>query len=370
MIVLNSGIGNYIVSKGKRHSYFGGNNYLGLANHPDIIAAAVECINSYGVNFSASRRTTGTSDIHLELERELSVFKGKQDSVIFASGYLGNGILLETLKDRYSSLFYDEYAHPSITGNIPRDIVNVKPYKHSDPDHLAMLLERHSGSRPLIITDGVFPITGEIAPLDRIYPLVEKHHALLVVDDAHSTGILGKTGKGTPEHFNLPESDDIYQTETMSKALGCYGGFIAGNNELTDSIRDTSSAYQSSTALPPPIVAAGIAALKIIRKNPEMRTKLIEKSGKFKEEINSMGFHTNRDNTPVVPLILSDAARAINLSVFLEENGFIVPYVRYPVKMDMHILRISITVDHTTGQTENLLKLLKKWKDKNGKDKD
>jgi len=369
MIILNSGVGNYIYSKGKKYSYFGGNNYLGLANHPDIIAEAVEYINRYGVNFSASRRTTGTSDIHLELERELSVFKGTQDSVIFASGYLGNGILLETLKNRYSSIFYDEYAHPSIMGGIPRSIVNVKPYKHSDPDHLAMILDQHSESKPLIITDGVFALTGEIAPLDRIYPLVEKHQALLIVDDAHSTGILGKTGKGTFEHFNLPESGNMYQTETMSKALGCYGGFISGSMEFTDSVRDTSPAYQSSTALPPPIVAAGIAALKIIGKTPELRIQLLQKAATFKEEINSLGFHTVRDNTPVAPLIFSDAATARNLSLSLEENGIIVPYVQYPIKMDMHILRISITVDHTTGQTENLLRLLKKWKEKNGKDK-
>ena len=176
-----------------------------------------------------SRRTTGTADIHLELEKQLATFMQKQDAVVFASGYMGNGILLEILKNRYSAVFIDELAHPSIIGSIPRGIENTQYFNHCDAFHLENLLDQHKGFNPLVITDGIFALTGEIAPLDKIYPLVEKYNAILVVDDAHSTGILGENGRGTTEHFNLDRAKNIYTTGTMSKALGGYGGFYFRN---------------------------------------------------------------------------------------------------------------------------------------------
>jgi 7-keto-8-aminopelargonate synthetase-like enzyme len=366
MIILNSGIGNYILSKGKKYSYFGGNNYLGLANHPAVKDASIESIKMYGVNFSASRRTTGTADIHLELEKKLSDFKGNQDSVLFASGYQGNAILLEILKSRYSEVFMDQFAHPSITAGIPRDVNDVKHYNHCDADHLENLLSKQKRSRPLIITDGVFALTGEIAPLDQIYSLVEKYNGILVVDDAHSTGILGETGKGTPEHFNLHRAKNIYQTETMSKALGSYGGFISGTSSLTELIREKSATYQASTALPPPVVAAGISSLKIINENPELRIQLLEKAGELRNKIRLLDFHTTMDNTPIIPIMLPSLNKAKDLSVFLEDNGIIVPFINYPVKLDNHMIRITVSVNHTGVQTVELLMMLKKWKDKNG----
>lgn len=366
MIILNSGIGNYVHSNGKKYSYFGGNNYLGLANHPVVKAASIQSIKMYGVNFSASRRTTGTAEIHLELEKQLSIFKEKQDAVVFASGYQGNSILLEILKNRYSAVFMDQFAHPSIAGSIPRDIANVQHYYHCDAGHLENLLHHHKGFRPLIITDGVFALTGEIAPLDKIYPLVEKHNAILVVDDAHSTGILGENGKGTPEHFKLADAENIYQTETMSKALGGYGGFISGSKEFTDFIREKSTIYQASTALPPPIVAAGIASLKIIRENPGLRIRLLERAGELRKEIIGLGFQTTQDSTPIIPIMLSALAKAKDLSVFLENNGIIVPFMNYPVKQAKYMVRITVSASHTIYQAEVLLEMLKKWKEKNG----
>jgi len=211
MTILSSSVGNHIKCDGNKYSYFGGNNYLGLANHPVIKKASIRSIKLYGNNFSASRLTTGTADIHLELEKQLASFMQKQDAVVFASGYMGNGILLDILKSRYSTVFVDELAHPSITGSIPRGIENIQYFNHRDASHLGSLLEHHQRLNPLVITDGVFALTGEIAPLDKIYPLVEKHNAILVVDDAHSTGVLGENGRGTA--FNC-----------------CYRYCISGNN--------------------------------------------------------------------------------------------------------------------------------------------
>ncbi len=366
MIILTGGIGNYVHYNGKKYSYFAGNNYLGLANHPDVKAASIQSIKKYGVNFSASRCTTGTSDIHLELEEQLSIFKGNQNAVVFASGYQGNSILLEILKSRYSAVFMDQFAHPSITGNIPRDITNMQYYYHCDVIHLEDLLHQHKGFRPLIITDGVFALSGEIAPLDKIYPLVKKYNAILIVDDAHSTGILGENGRGTPEHFKLNNAENIYQTETMSKALGGYGGFISGSTEFISLIRDKSTIYKASTALPAPIVAAGLASLKIVRKNPEMHIRLLEKARELKKEIIGLGFQTTLDNTPIVPIMLSEFAKAKDLSLFLENNGIIVPFMNYPVKQAKFIVRITVSASHTVDQTELLLEMLNKWGVKNG----
>jgi 7-keto-8-aminopelargonate synthetase-like enzyme len=359
MIILDSGIGNFIYSNGQKYHYFGGNNYLGLANHPVVIEAVIQSVNKYGVNFSASRCTSGTANIHLELEKGLSEFKGKEDTVVFASGYLGNSILLDILIDRYTDVLADQFAHASILAGIPRH-VNIRFYDHCDADHLDNLLDQ--ATRPLIITDGVFALTGEIAPLNKIYPIVKKHHGILVVDDAHATGILGATGKGTPEHFNLPGDGQIYQTETMSKALGGYGGFISGDKDLIALIRGKSAAYQASTALPPPVVSAGLASLKMIRDNAELPVRLLKKAGKLREEISKLGFQTTKDNTPIIPVIFPTSGDAKNLNLFLEENGVIVPFMNYPSKNEMHLLRIAVTLNHTEDQTDFLLKLLRKWR--------
>ena len=362
-IILTSGIGNYIYSNGKKYSYFGGNNYLGLANHPVVKAAVIQAVKDYGVNFSASRSTTGTASIHLELEKQLSAFKRTQDTVVFASGYQGNSILLEILKDCYSVVLADQFAHSSIITAIPGD-VNILYYNHCDPEHLDYLLGYHRTTTPLIITDGVFTLTGEISPLDKLFPVVKKYHGILVVDDAHSTGILGDTGRGTPEHFNLQNEDNIYQSETMSKALGGYGGFISGTSDFTQLIRERSTTYQASTALPPPVVAAGIASLKIIRENPKLRTDLFEKSANLREGISTLGFQTTLFNTPIIPIMLHEEYMARSLSCFLEDNGIIAPFVNYPVKQDSCIVRIAVTSSHTTEQIEELLKMLKKWRGK------
>ncbi|MDZ7635716.1 MAG: pyridoxal phosphate-dependent aminotransferase family protein [Bacteroidales bacterium] len=322
-------------------------------------------MRSTGSISSASRHTTGTADIHLELESALASYKAKEDAVVFASGYQGNSILLEILKGSYSTIFIDQAAHASIIAAIPADVVKVMYYDHCDSDHLDYLLDYNRGSNPLIVTDGIFPLTGEIAPLNRIYPVVKKHNGLLVVDDAHSTGILGETGKGTPEHFSLPADDNIFQTETMSKALGGYGGFISGSKNLTEMIRERSATYQASTALPPPIAAAGIASLAILKDNPYLRAELIDKAWRLREEVIAMDFQTSHDRTPIIPIILDSQEKARELSLFLEGNGVIAPFMNYPVRKEMHQIRIAVSVSHTDDQIGQLLELLKKWKEKN-----
>jgi 7-keto-8-aminopelargonate synthetase-like enzyme len=366
-----SGISNnYIYLVGKKYSYFGGNNYLGLAGHPEVMRCAVDAIERYGVSSSASRQTTGTSDLHLQLEELLSEFKNRKESVVFGSGYLGNRILLGVLKNKYSAIFTDESAHPSIIDSIPAENGNVFRYKHCNADQLEDLLRKNKKFRPVIITDGVFALTGEIAPVDKIYSLSLKYDAILVTDDSHATGVLGINGRGTPEHFGLDGKENIFQSETLSKALGSYGGFISADNGIIKEIRERSSVYLASTALPPACVAAACSSIRIIMKQPELRQMLGENVKQISRGINELGFEFLSGPAPIIPLFFSSAERAAGLSHFLKEHNIIVPYITYPVKMNKFIARIAVSACHSKEQIEELTGCLKLWRSKNGIDKD
>jgi 7-keto-8-aminopelargonate synthetase-like enzyme len=366
MIILDSAIGNYITLNNKRYSCFAGNNYLGLASHPSIKEASILSIEKYGINFSASRQTTGTADIHIILEKLLSEYKNKKDSVVFASGYLGNEILLHSIENQYNAIFFDEFSHPSILDGFPRSIQRTIQYNHCNVEHLESLLKKNQKYKPLIITDGIFSLTGEIAPLDKIIPIAKAFNAILVIDDAHSTGILGENGRGTPEYFHLDQVDNIYQTETLSKALGAYGGFISGSEGLIRTIREKSTVYQASTALPPPIVAAGCAALRLLSEQPGLRKMLHRNAKRLKQGIVDLGFNTTYDQTPIIPVFFDSHVEASNLSGILEENNIIVPCINYPVKLNRFMVRITASASHTEDQISELLNVLKMWRDKYG----
>jgi 7-keto-8-aminopelargonate synthetase-like enzyme len=365
MYVFGRYSGNYIFLEKKKYSYFAGNNYLGLANHPVIKDNATKAIKNYGVNFSASRNTTGTSELHIKLEKKIAEFKDKPASVLFASGYMGNHIMLHVLREQYTIVFIDESAHPSITDGIPNELM-VFSYNHCDHSHLEALLTKYRKHKALVITDGIFALTGEIAPLDKIYPVIKKHNAILLVDDAHATGVLGIKGKGTPEYFQLEKEKNIYQTETMSKALGAYGGFIADDAEIIEKIKQTSSVYIGSTSVPPPLVAAGYSSLEILMAHPELRVNVLQHAEYLRKEIKQMGFLTNSYNTPIIPVFFNDRKEAVSFSDFLKETYIIVPYVNYPVKPEKFVARITVSAIHTRQQLEELLHVLKLWQDKYG----
>jgi 7-keto-8-aminopelargonate synthetase-like enzyme len=363
MNILNSSSGNYITRGNHRYSYFAGNNYLGLANHPVVLKEAIFAIEKYGINLAASRQTTGTSDIHLNLEKMLAEFKGSEDAIVFATGYLGNSLLLQVLKQNYSAVFADSMAHPSILDGIPKEIQKIEFYAHCNADHLESILKKSKHHRPLVVTDGIFALTGEIAPINEIYSLVEKYNALLIVDDAHATGILGKNGKGTPEHFDLNNAPNLYQTETMSKALGSFGGFISANKKVIQDIRSKSKFYGASTALPPPVVAAGWASVGYLQKHPELRRLLYHNIRLVKNGISELGFPLAKELTPIIPLFFNSLKMAQSFSNYLEKNNIIAPCINYPVKMDKFLVRITVSASHTEEQIQNLLQVVKKWKD-------
>jgi 7-keto-8-aminopelargonate synthetase-like enzyme len=367
MLRLQARTGNFITLKGKTYCCFAGNDYLGLAGHPENIKAATLALQQYGVNFSASRQTTGTSDIHLELEQLLAEFKVQEDAIVFATGYMGNRLLLENLKERYSAIFADSMAHPSILDAIPRGFSEVCFYNHCDPDHLESLLNKSNSHHPLIITDGIFALTGEIAPLNDIYTLAVKHNAILVVDDAHATGVLGENGRGTPEYFGLDGAANIFQSETMSKALGSYGGFLSGKNDFIRKIRHHSTFYGASTALPSTVVAAACSSLKILKENSGLRENLMGNAYHLRKGIREAGFSTSGENTPIIPVYFRERQSAQHLSAWLEEQFIVAPAVDYPVKTEQYIVRFTVSATHTPEQIENFLRLLNKWRDKHGR---
>jgi 7-keto-8-aminopelargonate synthetase-like enzyme len=361
MLVLESGAGNYIHSGGSDYSCFGGNNYLGLAGHKELIKAAIDGTKKYGLNFSASRQTTGTSLIHLRLEQQLADFKKRDDAVIFASGYLGNKVLLQILYGEYDAIFADQSAHSSICDGIPSDFSRVFFYDHCNVYDLENLIHKNKSIRPLVITDGIFALTGEIAPLDKIYPVVINNNGLLIVDDAHATGVLGENGRGTPEYFHLGDAPGIFQTETMSKAIGAYGGFIAANHDIIQRIREKSPIYGASTSLPPPLVTAAIAALKVITAHPELRGRMLLNASRIRSGIKKSGFLTTDSCAPIIPVLFEDQSDAINLSGFLKANRIIAPFVSYPVKTNSFIVRITVSSAHTDQQIDELLSVLGQW---------
>ncbi len=367
-MILNRADGRYVEMNDRKYSYFAGNNYLGLASHPAVEEAAVSAIRRYGVNFAASRQTTGTSELHLELEKRLALFKGTEAAMVFASGYMGDKMLMDALRNRYSAVFADEFAHPSILDGIPADVGTVERYRHCEPDHLESLLKKSREHRPLIITDGIFSLTGEIAPLDRLHDLAGKYNGLIIVDDAHSTGVLGEQGRGTPEYFNLNSSPLIFQSETMSKAFGVYGGFLASDRKFIGHISETSKFYAGSTALSPPLAAGALAAVNLLMTNPGLRETLIRNATLIREGIREAGLDTTPGPSPIIPVLFRSADRARELSLFLRTEGIIAPFVDYPVKTDRYIVRITASAAHTDDQISHLLFTLKTWKERHETD--
>lgn len=366
MLALDGRVGNFITLDNISYSYFAGNDYLGLVNSSVGVKDAVRALEKYGINFAASRQTTGTSDIHIELEELLAEFKGQQEAVVFATGYMGNSMLMNALKNQYSAIIADSLSHPSVLDGVPREISNIHFYDHCKTAHLEYLLQKWKKYRPLIITDGIFALTGEITPLDEIYCLAQKYNALLIVDDAHATGVLGGNGRGTPEHFNLSGAENIYQSETMSKAFGAYGGFISAGEEIIQLIRSRSTFYGASTALPPPIVAAAIASVQYMKEHPELREQLRTNAELTRKGIRELDFETTGEATPIIPIFFQDQQKAKKLSDFLKRNRIIAPAVNYPVKLEKFVVRITVSAKHTKDQIEKLLQILKKWRDNYG----
>lgn len=362
---LESSQGAWIVVDGKRVLNLCSNNYLGLADHPRLKEAAKKAIDEYGVGPGAVRTIAGTMKLHTELERKIAEFKDAADAITLQSGYNANinviGSILESPED---AVYSDRLNHASIIDGIRLTKATKYIYEHLDMDHLRKLLEEtaHKHRRKLIVTDGVFSMDGDIAPLPELVELAEKYEAILMVDDAHGEGVLGPHGKGIAHHFGLEGKVDI-EVGTFSKAFGVVGGYAASPYaELVELIRQKGRPFTFSSAVTPPDVAATIAAIELLQESDELVRKLWDNTKYFQGALKEMGYDIGKTQTPITPVMIGDENKAVEMSRLLyeEENIFAVPIVYPLVPRGTARIRVMISAIHTKEDLDYALKAFEK----------
>jgi len=356
---------------------FCSNNYLSVAADPRIKASVIDAVNVYGMGSGGSRLISGNIDIQEKLERKIADFKGAEDAIIFATGYMTNtGVIPALLEPPVSSVvsylksktffrdksavFSDELNHASIVDGIRLSRADKFIYKHKDVNHLEKLLKSARGYKnKLIITDGVFSMDGDIAPLKKIVELAEKYNAMVMVDDAHATGIVGKDGSGTSEYFDLGHHPKIIIMGTFTKVFGGTGGFIAGPKELIKYLRVTARTYVFSAPIPPAISAGIITAIDIVKNEPERRVRLWENVKYLQKKLAENNYNTLDSETQICPIFIGDEKKAIEVSRKLLESGIFISCVRWPaVNHGESRLRLTLMADHTKEQIDKLIETL------------
>jgi len=363
---LSSPQGAWLVVDGKKVLNFCSNNYLGLANHPKLREAAQAAIKKYGVGPSAVRTIAGTMDLHNELEERVTKFKGAEAAVTFQSGFAANLGTIQALVGKKDVIFSDELNHASIIDGSRLSGARIVRYAHCDPNHLEQVIKENEDTyeKAIIITDGVFSMDGDIAPLDRLQEIAEGYDTLLAVDDAHGEGVLGKGGRGIVDHFNLHGKVDI-EIGTFSKAFGVIGGVVAGNAIIIDWLKQRGRPFLFSSAMTPPDVAACIAAIDILESSTEYVDKLWENAEYFKSEMLKNGFDIGHSATPITPIMLGEAPLAQKMSKDLFENGIFATPIGYPtVPKGKARIRVMISAAHSHEDLDQgLEKFIKSGKD-------
>lgn len=337
------------------------NNYLGLANHPLLKEAAISAIQTWGIGSGASRLISGNSSIYRALETMLAQWKLSEAALVFNSGYTANLGALSTLIKKEDLVLSDRLNHASLIDGARTAKGTFRVYRHKDMAQLEKLLRaRKKGQEAIILTDGVFSMDGDIAPLPEILRLAEEYDATIYLDDAHATGILGPHGGGTCDHFNL-SSDRIIQMGTLSKALGGLGGFITGSELLIQYLINKARSFIYTTALPPALVAASLAALKLARDDERLRNQLRHNAAYFRRKVTAIGFSICESETPIVPLQIGNNEKTVLFSRELLKEGIYIPAIRPPtVPAGTARLRVSLMATHTQAQIDLLLARLEK----------
>src|SRR4051795_461697 len=342
------------VSAGQNVLNLCANNYLGLANHPEIVAAAKQALEEWGYGLASVRFICGTQEIHKRLEARLSQFLGTEDTILYSSCFDANGGLFETLLDSEDAVISDELNHASIIDGIRLSKASRYRYKHGDMADLESKLKEASGARTrLIATDGVFSMDGYLARLPAICDLAERCDALVMVDDSHAVGFMGASGRGTHEHLGVMGRVDII-TGTLGKALGgASGGYTSGRKEIVELLRQRSRPYLFSNSLAPPIVAASLTVLDLIGDLAELRERLFSNTRLFRERMTAYGFQILPGEHPIVPVMLGDAAVASRMADLLLKRGVYVIGFSYPVvPQGKARIRVQISAAHTRDEIE------------------
>jgi glycine C-acetyltransferase len=325
------------------------NNYLGLAAHPRLKEAAAKAAMEFGAGSGAVRTIAGTMTLHMELERRFAEFKGAEAALMFQAGFTANSGTVAAILTKEDVIVSDQLNHASIIDGARLSKAEIKVFPHKDVAAADRLLaeSKAQGRRQLLITDGVFSMDGDIAPLPALVEVAEKHGAIMMIDDAHASGVLGSGGKGTVSHFDLdPKRVDV-QVGTLSKAIGVLGGFIAGPSHLIEWLVNRGRPFLFSTSAPPAVAAACLAALDVIRDEPERIDRLWSNANFFKKGLHGLGFDTGASETPITPVIAGDEAKAVELSRLLWEEGVFSPAIVFPtVAKGQSRVRTIVTADH------------------------
>jgi 8-amino-7-oxononanoate synthase len=349
-----------VIVKGRRLIMIGSNNYLGLTCHPRVREAVTKAVEKYGSGCAGSRFLNGNMEIHEEFEGKLARFFKKQAALIFATGYQTNVGTISALLGRGDVAILDKYDHASIIDGCRLSFGHAKKYRHNDMDDLRRILDVTKEYGQLIVVDGVFSMEGDIADLPSVVPLARTHGARIMVDDAHGIGVLGKTGRGTAEHFGLEDQVDLIMG-TYSKSLASVGGFIAGDQTIIDYVKHTARALMFSASLPPPSLAAASAALDVVDQEPELLKRLWENTRKMLNGYKALGFDTGTSETPIIPVMIKDAAKTYQMCSLLFDQGvFVNPVVSPAVPPGRELLRTSFMATHTDSQLDQVLSAFEK----------
>ncbi len=350
--------------KGKRIVNLSSNNYLGLASSEKVCGLLKEGVSLYGAGSGASRLICGSFEVHEEAERIISDFKEKEASLLFGSGYMANISILTALGDENTEIFSDELNHASIIDGCRLSRAEVKVYRHRDVNHLEDLI-KHSKKRRLIITDGVFSMDGDLAPLKDLVDVAERYSALLVVDDAHGTGVMGRDGRGST--FLKGVSKDIpIIMGTLGKALGLFGAFVSCSQDIRNYLVNKARPFIYTTAIPPAIAYAVKGTIPMVMNMEKERDELHKKARFLKEGIRDAGFDTLDSETQIIPMVVGDEERTMELSRHLLEEGFLAHGIRPPtVPKGTSRIRISVTSEHSWEDLERFISVLRKWNRKN-----
>jgi len=352
----------WTVVDGKRVLNMCSNNYLGFANHPELKEAAKKAIDEWGVGPAAVRSIAGTMSLHIELERRLAEFKGAEGALSLQAGLIANLSTIAPLVDEGDVIYTDQLNHASIIDGCRLSKAERLIYAHCDPADLAAKLEetRSKKRRALIITDGVFSMDGDIAPLPELADLAERYDAMLMVDDAHGEGVLGRGGRGIVDHFGLHGRVDV-EIGTMSKAFGVVGGYVAGRKEITEYLRQKARPFLFSSAVTPADVAACIKAVEILERSTETVDRLWDNTRYFKERMKGLGFDTGKSQTPITPVMLGEAKLAQDFSRRLFEEGVFAMALAFPtVPKGTARIRVMISAAHSRDDLDSALATFEK----------
>ncbi len=341
------------------------NNYLGLCNHPKLAEAAIQAIREHGVGSGAVRTIAGTMRIHMELEEKIARFKNVEACVVFQSGFTANAGTVGSILGKDDFILSDELNHASIIDGARLSRAKIKVFRHKDVSHCEELLREieHEPGQKLIITDGVFSMDGDIGPVDRLAALAEKYGAIMMVDDAHASGVLGRNGRGSVDHFGVHGRVDV-QVGTLSKAIGALGGYVCGSRDLIDYLYHRARPFLFSTSHPPSVAATCIAAFDILENEPERIERLWDNARYFKQQLEHAGFDiggrsTPASETPIIPILIGDGRKTMEFSRALFAEGLMATGIAFPtVPEGKARVRTILTSEHTHGQLDQALDIL------------